>query len=141
MVLVIFAKSFHSVLEFLIQKGANVTEKTIDGLNALHLAIRSGSDNDQLVKLLIDVGTPISGKTNSGDTPLHYSAYMGYLKSASLLISRGASLEEKGQNDSTPLHFAAREGQIELVKLLISKGARIDSQDKDGKSKEQSMHC
>lgn len=145
-----------SVLRYLIERGANVHERTIDGLNALHLAIRSGSDNDQLIRVLVDAGCEVNGKvsarphtkhthhphdnthhspnaqTNNGDTPLHYAAYMGYVKCATLLIEKGAKLEEKGQNDSTSLHFAAREGQMDLVKLLIEKGATVSCRDKDG---------
>lgn len=120
------------VLKFLIEKGANVREKTIDGLNAIHLAIRSGSDNEELIRILLDAGAECNGKTNNGDTPLHYAAYMGYVQSTQLLIERGARLEEQGQNASTPLHFAAREGKTDVVKLLVGKGANVDGKDKDG---------
>lgn len=118
-------------LKYLLEKGANPCERTIDGLNALHLAIRSGSDNDQLLSILIDVGADINGRTNNGDSPLHYAAFMGYVKCCSLLIRKGAIIECKGQNGSSPLHFASREGQSEVVKLLIENGASLNSKDKD----------
>ena len=69
-----------SVVKLLVEKGANLKQTTIDGLSCLHLAIRSGSDNNELVKLLIEGGADPNAKTNSGDSPLHYAAYMGYVK-------------------------------------------------------------
>jgi len=120
------------VVKLLVSKGANVKEKTIDGLNCLHLAIRSGSDNEELTKVLAGSHCEVNGKTNNGDTPLHYASYMGYIKACTILIENKANLEEKGQNDSTPLHFASREGQLEVVKLLVSKGANLNVSDKDG---------
>eukprot|EP01116_Phalansterium_solitarium_P021585 TRINITY_DN6777_c0_g1_i2.p1 TRINITY_DN6777_c0_g1~~TRINITY_DN6777_c0_g1_i2.p1 ORF type:complete len:472 (-),score=63.31 TRINITY_DN6777_c0_g1_i2:202-1617(-) len=116
----------------LLERRANIFEKTVDGLNCLHLAIRSGTDNDELVRLLLKAGAKPNDVTNSGDSPLHYAAYMGYVKSSSVLIEAGARLEERGQNSSTPMHFAAREGQTEVVKLLVSKGASLDCRDSDG---------
>jgi len=119
-------------VNLLLEKGGGVDQTTIDGLNCLHLAIRSGSDNYEMIKLLVDGKAQVNAKTNNGDTPLHYASYMGYVKSASVLIESGAILEERGQNHSTPLHFAAREGQIEIVRLLLEKGALVNPKDKDG---------
>jgi len=119
-------------VKLLLEKKAKVDEKTIDGLGCLHLAIRSGTDNEELMKILAKTGTNINAKTNNGDTPLHYAAYMGYVKCASVLIQAGAHLEDRGQNDSTPMHFAAREGQMDVLTLLVQKGASLDTRDKDG---------
>jgi len=120
------------VVKLLLEKKANILEKTIDGLNALHLAIRSGTDNPELVNVLVEGGAQVNGTTHNGDTPLHYAAFMGYTKSAGMLIERGASMEAKGQNDSTPLHFAAREGRADVVTLLLERGASVNCKDTDG---------
>lgn len=120
------------VLELLIEKGAKVNESTVDGLNALHLAIRCGSDRPDILDVLIKAGTDVNKKTISGDTPLHYAAFMGYLGCAQKLLESGAKMEEKGQNESTPLIFAAREGQFSIVKFLVGKGASMKEKDKDG---------
>jgi ankyrin repeat protein len=65
------------IVKLLLAKGANIQERTIDGLNILHLAIRSGSDNPELLKILLDSGADVNGRTLNGDTPLHYAAFMG----------------------------------------------------------------
>eukprot|EP01118_Nematostelium_gracile_P006903 TRINITY_DN2230_c0_g3_i2.p1 TRINITY_DN2230_c0_g3~~TRINITY_DN2230_c0_g3_i2.p1 ORF type:complete len:471 (-),score=123.49 TRINITY_DN2230_c0_g3_i2:43-1455(-) len=122
------------VVKLLLEKSANILEKTIDGLNALHLAIRSGTDNPELIQLLINAGAEADGRTNNLDAPLHYACFMGYTKSAAILIQYGADLEAKGQDQSTPLHFAAREGKLEVVQFLLEKGASIDCLDSDGDS-------
>eukprot|EP01114_Cavostelium_apophysatum_P019654 TRINITY_DN6398_c0_g2_i1.p2 TRINITY_DN6398_c0_g2~~TRINITY_DN6398_c0_g2_i1.p2 ORF type:complete len:465 (-),score=135.25 TRINITY_DN6398_c0_g2_i1:2613-4007(-) len=120
------------IVKLLISKGANLKETTIDGLNCLHLAIRSGADNNELIKVLIEGGAGVNAKTNNGDSPMHYAAYMGYAKAAAVLAENGAQLEERGQNDSTPLHFAAREGKYDVIKMLLDKGADPSPKDKDG---------
>jgi len=121
-----------NMAKLLIDRHANVSEKTVDGLSCLHLAIRSGTDNEDLVRLLIRAGAKPDDVTKSGDSALHYASYMGYVKSALALIESGSRLEDRGQNNSTPMHFAAREGQTDVVRLLVAKGASMDCKDSDG---------
>jgi ankyrin repeat protein len=59
-----------------LEKKSNISEKTIDGLNVIHLAIRSGTDNPDLVGLLIEGGAAVNGTTLNGDTPLHYAGIL-----------------------------------------------------------------
>jgi ankyrin repeat protein len=127
-----FKSTFNRIVKLLIENKANVKEKTIDGLNSLHLAIRSGSDNSDLVRVLVEAGADVNGRTNAEDTPLHYSSFMGYENSARALLDAGADKEARGQNFSTPMHFASREGKLGVLKLLIERNADLNSKDKDG---------
>lgn len=135
----------------ILENKANFHVKTTDQLSCLHLALRSGKENSDLIQFLVERGAgfflksfaffffwfkiffssfpEINPVTSSGDTPLHYAAYLGYTECAKILLKAGANLEAKGQNQSTSLHFAAREGHFDTVKLLIEAGAALDAKD------------
>ena len=42
----------------------------------------------EVVDLLLDRGAEVSGKTNSGSTPLHYAAWFGHADVVALLLDR-----------------------------------------------------
>lgn len=49
------------MVQFLIEKGAQIDSKTRDGLTPLHCAARSG--HDQVVDLLVENKAPLCSKT------------------------------------------------------------------------------
>ena len=42
-----------------------------------------------------------------GDTPLHYTAWNGYLESTQVLLEAGAEKDARGFQGMTPLHWAS----------------------------------
>lgn len=55
-----------------------------------------------------------------GTTPLHRTAYGGYMRTAKALIRNGANVCAKSnRNASTPLHLAAKAGTLVAIHLRL----------------------
>ena len=110
------------IAKMLVEHGAQVDAKSIDGSTPLIQAACSDRDSDgdvkNVVKFLLDNGATVNdaivddGTTAyDGTTALHWACYKGYLESARLLLDHGAALEAKDGNNETPLHYACSEQQ------------------------------
>ena len=62
-------------------------------------------------------------RTESGATPLHVAAALGYTEIVQKLLEAGADAGERGPNGNTPLLYAAQEGHVEVVRALLRAGA------------------
>jgi ankyrin repeat protein len=116
----------------LLENGADVNAKSIDGSTPLHYAAHHG--HVDVARLLIENGADVNAKSNDGSTPLHDAAHHGQVDAARLLIENGADVNAKSNYDSTPLHWAAWGGHVDFVRLLIEKGADVNAEDNDGKT-------
>ena len=65
-------------------------------------------------------------------TPLHNSAYMGYLGNIQTLLNLNANINAKDKNGNTPLHLAVKNGNIAAAKILIEAGAKTNIKNDDG---------
>jgi ankyrin repeat protein len=77
-----------SVIEVLIQGGANVNQAKGDGAAPLHIAAMKGSL--VCVNLLLDAGANPNATNTSGYTPLTRAAFYGHADVAKRLLERGA---------------------------------------------------
>lgn len=59
--------------------------------------------DDKMVKILIDVGAPVSAKDDKGNTPLHVACEKGQYVAAELLIEANAPLF--GINEVNGVYF------------------------------------
>jgi uncharacterized membrane protein YidH (DUF202 family) len=103
-------------------------------IESLFEAIRQ---NDlEKVRLLIDENPEIvfsrSGKYNA--TPLHDSAFNGFIDATELLISKKAEVNALDKDGLTPLHYAAAKGYGNVVELLVANSANINSEAADGRT-------
>jgi ankyrin repeat protein len=73
--------------ELLINHGANVNAKQMNGVTPLHSAAHIGQT--KLAKLLIDHGADIHAKTDNGQTPLLMAMEKNFQEMAELLIKHG----------------------------------------------------
>jgi ankyrin repeat protein len=76
------------MIEFLIQRGANVKVKQVEGTTALHEAAILG--NERMIRLLLDAGADVNAKMEDGRTPLDLALKVKQTKAAELLRARGA---------------------------------------------------
>ncbi len=130
----------------LIEHGANVNAKDIDGYSPLHFCMHGPCIG--VARLLIEHGADANAKTNQGTTPLHscvrYSAMTlrqamaskatgialtakdgsKSFEAARLLIEHGADVNAKNCDGYSPLHLCHRVSSAELARLLISHGAQ-----------------
>ena len=139
------------VVEYLIEKGANVNAKDNWGNTPLLLlAFQSGSipEANKTIELLIGNGADVNSTDNKGMTPLDYSkSFRGSPEASDLLIRHGGKtgveLETNGaitensikvEVPSVLLHQAARYGDIEVVKTHLQVGRKVDSKNADGQT-------
>jgi len=121
---------YEAVVRLLLDEGAEVTAKYLDGFTALHKAVMKG--NEAVVKLLLANGADVEMKDQKDSTALHLAANWGYEALVKLLLENGANIEAKNKDSWTALYFAARNGNKTVVKLLLEKGANIEAKNKNG---------
>jgi hypothetical protein len=105
------------------------------------LADFAGAGNAAGVRLLLDLGFPITSRTSAaasrGDTALHVAVWHERLPTVQLLIERGAPLEATNEEGATPLSVAVSSlvevsewtphSSVAIVAALLAAGARVDS--------------
>ena len=130
------------IVRVLLKAGADITEKTSDGLSILHCIARSPAGNKAVTELLIAKGsdvnaryTPKESVESQGATPLHAAVAKGNAAVAEVLIKKGADVNAKlSMNNYTPLHLAAQYNLYELAELLVANGADLNSKGSKGES-------
>jgi len=149
------------VVEFLINKGAQVDRKNRRGQTPLWLAASCG--RKEIVELLIKKGADINVSNNQGLTlltmakqqkhtevvnilrqhgakeTLYGAAASGDIDEIKRLLSQGTDVNVTNEEGQTPLHKAARAGQSNVAELLISRGANINATSKAWES--TPLHC
>lgn len=114
-----------------VEKGADLSVKTEEGLSPLHLAIYKS--NNQIAKAIILKKGNINAQDNCGWTPLHLAAYMGNKEIVSLLLSSGAQINALNDDGRTPLDVTPtnlkREAN-EIAKILRSQGGESKNQER-----------
>ena len=119
----------------LIKKGANVNARhEIFEMSVLHFAMKSGSESEAIVHLLIENGADLNALDGSGRTVLYSALLVHQNGLAEVLIKSGADIDIAPKKGGPPLHFAVENGNINLVKLMIKNGANVNVRDKNGET-------
>jgi uncharacterized protein len=111
----------------LLDHGASVDARGVDGTTPLHWAVRS--DQPETAKLLLDAGANATAEDRYGVTPLYLAAQNGDADMIALLLDAGAGVNHLAPIGETPLMTAARTGNAAAVALLIARGATVDLRD------------
>ncbi|KID62841.1 ankyrin repeat domain containing protein, partial [Metarhizium hybridum] len=113
-----------AILRVLIQKGAEVNEKTIetDG-TALHFV--ASKKNMDVARLLLESKPPASTRFRDrrGQYPIHRAAAVGSVPMVSLLLKNKSPLNPTDNEGYTPLHHAIAEGHGDVALALLKEGA------------------
>jgi ankyrin repeat protein len=99
-----------------------------EGSRPLHWA--TWSNQEPLVKLLLQRGAKASAQQRNGETPLHFAAVNGREQIVRALLKHGAEPNAKDARSETPLHRAVRPGNTEVVRLLLEAGATVECRDR-----------
>ncbi|XP_023311281.1 uncharacterized protein LOC111691956 [Anoplophora glabripennis] len=119
------------IIEYLVQKGANVNNKDNRGRTALHLVSEKASDVST-AKLLIELGIDIHMKDTFGNTALHLAASGDALDMVKLLVQSGADVNSKDDFGDTALSAAACWSSLSCVQYLVVNGADVNTRDEYG---------
>ena len=125
----------NTMVEFLLQNGADPNLKDNEGLSPVHICSDFG--NMPYLRLLVQYKADVNLTNQDGKTPLHICASKGNVPYAEFLILRGAHINSLDNDDRTPLIAAVTvPGNSAIVEWLIFNGANILLRGVDGHNAE-----
>ncbi|XP_025835265.1 tankyrase [Agrilus planipennis] len=133
-----FASGYNrvSVVEFLLQCGADVHAKDKGGLVPLHNACSYG--HYEVTELLVKHGANVNVADLWKFTPLHEAAAKGKYEIVKLLLKNGADPSKKNRDGATPLDLV-REGDEDVADLLRGNAALLDAAKKGNLARVQRL--
>lgn len=117
------------IVKLLLDKGAKVDSKYVNGVTPLWLAVSHG--HKAVVELLLKKGANIESKNYSGQAPLTAAVINNDASMVMFLLEKGADINSKDGDSRTPLWWASERPRAAIAKLLLEKGAHVDPQDDD----------
>ena len=120
----------HGAAVRMLDKGADVRERSADGTTALHWAVYN--DDADLVQRLIKAGADVSVINDYGASPLRQAATVADPVVIKALLKAGANANEVSAEGETPLMIVARTGNVESAGLLLSHGAKVNAKEQWG---------
>ncbi|XP_056870433.1 protein TANC1-like isoform X2 [Takifugu flavidus] len=83
------------------------------------LAVHAHLGHVEMVGLLLEMGAPVEGTTDSGMVPLSLAAAAGHADIVSLLCKKGAKVGHADKNGQCALVHAALKGHAEIINILL----------------------
>jgi ankyrin repeat protein len=124
------------IIEYLLEKGANVNARDNSEIRPLHQAARLGYAD--VAALLISKGADVNAIDFQGQTSIHLATRKGHSAVVVLLASKGAHINVKNIFGDSPLTCALSQKldptHAEIASYLISGGAEIDIKNSSGQT-------
>ncbi len=116
----------------LVDKGANVNERSEHGTTPLMMAVISG--NEKLVQYLIQNNADIKAKNNNGASVFGYCFLCrnDNYNIVKMLLDMGIDANNPSPSGMTSLMAASMRGYIKSMKLLLEKGANVNAKENNG---------
>jgi ankyrin repeat protein len=110
-----------NVIDFLIEKGADIKARMGDGKTATHVASAFG--HFAVVEKIYKAGGTgiLEDRGRLDETPLLVAAACGDIEIFRFLLDKGASTMAQDTGSHTALHYASRASSFDIVKLLLEK--------------------
>jgi ankyrin repeat domain-containing protein 50 len=128
----------YHIMRLLIEHGANVTCKDVDGYPFLCRASQRGRDIET-IRLLLDSGADIEATNRDGWTATREAVFHGWRDILLLLLAKEPDLDSRvdigftdGHRTWTYLMHAARQGHLSVVVELVEHGAQLEAADSEG---------
>lgn len=116
-------------LNILLDRGADVDARAVDGTTALHWAVRA--DRLAAARALLEAGADARAEDRYGIAPLYLAAENGNAEMITALLDRGADASAFAPSGETMLMSAARTGLADALSVLIEHGAAVDARDRE----------
>ncbi|XP_071086040.1 serine/threonine-protein phosphatase 6 regulatory ankyrin repeat subunit C-like [Haliotis cracherodii] len=110
-----------NVFDFLVSKGADLSQVDDKGENILHVACLEGH-LDLVKDSVTNHRVDINSRGRYGRTPVMKAAEKGHKEVLDLLKSNGCDVNLKDDNGNNILHVACIGGHVEIVKFVLSQG-------------------
>lgn len=121
---------YHDIVRLLLDEGAEVNRRNMNGETALLLAIQYG--HEDIVKMLLDSKADVYAMNSWGHTAIHKAATYGEVTILRQLLDVGVNIDATDKMGRTPLlstlHY--RENYA-AVQTLLDAHAKIDAVDDD----------
>jgi ankyrin repeat protein len=113
-----------SVLEsILAKKGIKVNAKEPTfGMTALHLAASKG--HKEAVEVLLENGSDIEAREDTGRTSLHAASFRGQLQVVEFLVAKGAKINAQTKDGKTPLDWAVLSQKSDVANFIRENGGK-----------------
>jgi hypothetical protein len=124
------------IIKLLLQHGANINSRDLNGFAAIHQAIQTRRVNNnpiddlELVRFLIQHGANVNIRSSfRGMQPLHIAAEDGKYEIARLLVEKGANVNRQNDSGYTALHYVISRGwvygstKLNFVRFLLNHNA------------------
>ena len=125
-----------SIVQLLLERGANVNAQDKDHLTPLHLACYNGKL--EIVRALLSHGASVNAKGMLGQTALHLvldgnRSGRDAVAVVRLLLENGADVNAQ-DNYETPLHLACNYGKPAIGRVLLIYGANANAANTRGQT-------
>ena len=123
-----------AVCQVLIDAGADIETKDVEGRSPLHFACSSGSLG--VVKMLVRAGAGVGVPDSMGQTCLMLATYCRHTETVRYLVGLKEVDVDKRNNmrGYTVLHLAVQQNLADMVKVFIDAGAEVEAKDGSGHS-------
>jgi ankyrin repeat protein len=120
------------VINFLIDRGANIEQTNDDEETALHIAI--SRNKVDAAKVLISNNANLEAENIFQERPIHLSLARKQSDIVDLLINKGVNLECRDRYQNTPILIASKTDDYQNCLKLAQKGVNLNVKGNDGYS-------
>jgi ankyrin repeat protein len=114
------------IVSLLLQHGASLDSRTVNGNTALHLASEAG--HISLVKYLVErERNDVNSLNSENETPLHLAVRNGRENLVKYLVENGCNINATTDYHATCLHVACENGLYAIVEYLLKHGANVNA--------------
>ncbi|XP_037542078.1 protein TANC1 [Nematolebias whitei] len=127
------------VSRLLMLGGANVNYRTEVLNNAPVLCVQCHLSHHEIASLLLEFGASVDVVSESGMSPLCFSAAAGHLGLVMLLCNKGAKVDHVDKSGQCALVHAALRGHPEIIQYLLELEWSAEGQQQDGSLKNKAL--